>query len=197
MWQHNSFFFAKLLFKIKLWLKLNWLNFVHVSIIILLITQILSSASSVNLFFVAPAHGDLFLWWTWNTFLFFPPLHPLLLVHHYLTTGFPWLYSKPTETQDWQFCSAACKVMNEWIISPHFLFFRCPCPLFMSCFYWSKASIALPLATLGLLVSCIYEDYEGFLGGSWANFRGIQGWFFSFFLPQNPFKSLHKDSTSL
>ena len=73
---------------------------------------------------------------------------------------------------------------------PHFLFFRCQCPLFMSCFYWSKASIALPLATLGLLVSCVYEDYEGFLGGYGANFREIQGWFFSFFLPQNPIKKL-------
>ena len=112
------FFLAKLLFKIKLWLKLNWLNFVHVSIIILLITQILSSASFVNLFFVASAHGDLFLWWTWNTFLFFPPLHPLLLVHYHLTTGSPWLYYKPTETQDWQFSSAACKVMNGRIIRP-------------------------------------------------------------------------------
>lgn len=171
--------FAKLLFKIKLCLNLSscyqnwlpcWLCFVHTIIVILLITDF----------------KVLFLLWiyTWllqtmltsfsdklNTLTIYFSLSFFVIIALLCNHSVPIFRLKPFETQDWQFYSVALGLWmreSQAYLSPFSLFLRSQSlvsfsVLFMSYFYWSKPYIAQLLATVILLVSCIYEDYGWFL----------------------------------
>lgn len=78
--------------------------------------------------------------------------------------------------------------MNEWVIRPIPIFCSSDVSVLSSCpvFTGLKLLLRYP-GSAGIL--CLWRLW-GFLGGFGANFREIQGWFFSFFLPQNPIKKL-------